>query len=345
MEQSFANHQDLLAILTASLMSPQLTSNVTHPIIEATLKSWRTLLSRNTHTENFYKLDIPVKTYEWLIEGFDTKDCRKRGINFLQSLRQSNLPSDTYRSLQISHFHSATKCKETLDIPNYIWKFLQGRSNKSTREIYFFYNTLTGPMLLTKTPDMCKWEKFLMREFSLQQWLKSIQMSFRISSCVEHWENFQKMYHSWYMTPYRMSKIFKDSMNKCWRLCNQIVNLYHVFWNCPHITPFWENVASLISEITGQYKTLTPELALLNIGLDSYQSIVRTVIAHVLFAARTALASKWKSPVLPTRREITTRVNIQYQYEKILAFKKFKAPQFMKVWQAWFHHPEAAKDL
>lgn len=96
------------------------------------------------------------------------------------------------------------------------------------------------------------------------------------------------------MKPYRLSKIVQDSSKYCWRNCNHIGNLFHVLWNCSRIVSFWESIARILSEITGLYKSLTPELALLNIGLDSYPNTVKTVIAHVLFAARVALASKWK---------------------------------------------------
>lgn len=110
MEQTFMKHQDLLAILIASLMSPHMNSTGPHPTIGATLKAWHTLLSRRAHKENAYKLDIPVKAYEWLIRGFDTRDCHKRGINFLKCLQQSGLPKDAYSAMQIQHFHSANKC-------------------------------------------------------------------------------------------------------------------------------------------------------------------------------------------------------------------------------------------
>lgn len=135
------------------------------------------------------------------------------------------------------------------------------------------------------------------------------------------------------MTPYRLSKIFKDSTNRCWRLCDQIGNLHHVLWKCPQISLFWENIAILISELIGHYKPLTPELALLNIGLETYHVSIRTVIAHVLFTARVSLTSKWKTLAPPTIRDIITRVNIQCQYEKLLAFKRFKASQFIKAWK------------
>lgn len=74
MEKSYLKHQDFLVTLAASLMSPLAASKVMHPTIGATLKAWQALFSHKIHKENLHKLDIPVKTYEWLIEGFDARD-------------------------------------------------------------------------------------------------------------------------------------------------------------------------------------------------------------------------------------------------------------------------------
>lgn len=77
MEQTFLKHQDFLCLVIASLMSPQVNTNVAHPKITATTKAWRMLFSCRSYTENIQKLDIPVKSYEWLITGFNTRDCQK----------------------------------------------------------------------------------------------------------------------------------------------------------------------------------------------------------------------------------------------------------------------------
>lgn len=59
-------------------------------------------------------------------------------------------------------------------------------------------------------------------------------------------------------------------------------------------------------------------LTLLNIGVDTYSKPLRTVIAHIQFAARVTLTSYWKSPSSPKLEEVIAQLNVQCQYETLL---------------------------
>lgn len=57
----------------------------------------------------------------------------------------------------------------------------------------------------TKTPNMIKWETELSLTFSWEQWHNSMIINGRASSCVEHWDNVQKILNRWYLTPYTVN--------------------------------------------------------------------------------------------------------------------------------------------
>ena len=46
----------------------------------------------------------------------------------------------------------------------------------------------------------------------------------------------------WHFTPERMSKIHPNNYALCWRECKQVGMTMHVWWDCPRIQEYWEEV-------------------------------------------------------------------------------------------------------
>lgn len=105
-----------------------------------------------------------------------------------------------------------------IENPRSIWYYLLGMTKKGIQGISFFYSSLTTKPEMAKDPDKLKWEKDLSQSFSLVQWRKAIYLSYKVSSCIDHWDIFQKIFYKWYMTPYGLSNI--NTSQLCWRLCN-----------------------------------------------------------------------------------------------------------------------------
>lgn len=56
---------------------------------------------------------------------------------------------------------------------------------------------------------------------------------------------------------------------------------------------------------------------------------------HIIFAARSAMMSKWKMNEIPSVRELVMRINIVAEYEKILAYKDGSNARYVSNWSVW----------
>lgn len=73
------------------------------------------------------------------------------------------------------------------------------------------------------------------------------------------------MFYQWYITLEKIAKIFPAKSNKCWKCGLVEVTFYHLWWACPKVKNYWENIHKIIQEMTDCTISLKPELFLLNI--------------------------------------------------------------------------------
>lgn len=182
---------------------------------------------------------------------------------------------------------------------------------------------------------MIKWEIELSKSIPLSQWLRAFKANASSSSCVNHWDNAQKILHRYYMTPHRLHQIDSTLSPLCWRGCGETGNLIHVFWSCPAIQPLWKEISSLISKMVGNDYEITSALALLSISIEDFPMTDRTPISHLFFATRMVVAKKWRSLTPPTLGETIHTVNFQFVVETMLAYKELKAAIFQNKWRKW----------
>lgn len=182
---------------------------------------------------------------------------------------------------------------------------------------------------------MIKWEQDLNTSFSATQWQTAIRSTYKASRCVTHWEQSQKILTRWYLTPYRLSTFYKQSDPLCWRGCGHIGNIYHIFWSCKSLMGFWRKVFELLSTVTGVLSPTDPALALLLLGIENIPLDIRTVFVHILIAARSTIARKWKQPDPPSHLEVIRQVNTQFSMEKANATAMSQRAKFDHLWSSW----------
>lgn len=90
---------------------------------------------------------------------------------------------------------------------------------------------------------------------------------------------------------------------------------------CKNLASFWKRVFCLVSDITGIFTTSSPGLAILNLGIDSFQSTCHKIVTHILLAARLLITKQWKSNLSPNISEVIELVK-QHMYESLLTYRQ-----------------------
>lgn len=132
-----------------------------------------------------------------------------------------------------------------------------------------------------------------------------------------------------------LAKFNNTCSNLCWRGCGQVGTLTHMLRSCLSLRGFWASVNRLVADITGILNKLKAEQALLGIGLDWYPPSCRVIVQHILFAARLAIAHRWKDTSVPSKQEVIQIVKESYEYEKILSCSPYNFKQFKTRWSLW----------
>lgn len=195
-------------------------------------------------------------------------------------------------------------------------------------------------LLLMEAADACpiymeRWENELSQKFSLEEWATASTVPLRVSKCINHFELMRKIHLRWYLTPVRLAHSSSSPSRLCWRQCGREGTLLHMWWSCPHISLFWEQVSDIIFELTNIPIPLTPELAILDIDKFDIPVQFQTVVHHVLFAARTSIARLWKLPITPALTELINRINLSCHSELILSPFTTNLTKKLTAWTPW----------
>lgn len=269
-----------------------------------------------------------IKTLDSLFDG-----SRLRSLPDLQS-RYNLPPTDFFVFSQIKHLLSTLSSHQGA-IPTKILSFLQSPLARLAKWTRVFYDLLTGNDQFTKTPNLIKWEVDLGKQFTVLQWIRAISYAHRSSACANHREQYQKRITRWYFTPLRIARAYTAVSPYCWRSCGSVGTLLHIFWSCPLLRRFWDDIFIMISSLMNQPCPATPEFALLLLGIDAIPPKYRTLVCNILHAARLSIARHWKSLESPTLLEVNTIVSNIYLCERTLAWYIGSVPSFHRAWSPW----------
>lgn len=167
-------------------------------------------------------------------------------------------------------------------------------SNKvATKGITVFLNLQTS---FSKISPLLKWEKDIGRSFSESQWLLAFKASFRATRSSNLWELVHKISRRWYITRSLIHTFDPAMQPSCWRNCGEPGSLYHNLLQCNVVSTLWSEVFQLLSEVTGISIDLSPERALLSIGIESIPPGLQYITTHILLSTRLAIAHHWETP-------------------------------------------------
>lgn len=199
----------------------------------------------------------------------------------------------------------------------------------SSNRSKFFFKMLNTPQNPKELPLMEKWEQTLNFSADSLTWFQALHYILKTSGCLSHWETAQKILHQWYLTPTILVKFASFQFLTCWRKCGHTGTTDHIWWSCPLLSLCWKSIQALFTTITGNHPKITPQLTLLGLGLEAWES-QPTPSSHVLIAARLAIAKSWNSTLIPSPQLNQNIISHKFQKELMLVKANFVLPNSRK---------------
>lgn len=110
--------------------------------------------------------------------------------------------------------------------------------NPAVKGIAWIYNLLTTISEDQTSSSISFWSSLTNSPPQPPLWHKALILPLRASHCISHWESTQKLFHKWYFTLARLSKIYPSASSQCWRNCmgkgTHSAHLVGVPW-CPRL--------------------------------------------------------------------------------------------------------------
>uniref|UniRef100_A0A803J9X8 Reverse transcriptase domain-containing protein n=1 Tax=Xenopus tropicalis TaxID=8364 RepID=A0A803J9X8_XENTR len=316
------------------------------PTTEASLKIWDSLI-HNDNLKNGLYPHFPIVGFQ-LIDNLNLNAWTQTNITAFADLFQKSI----YQPF--SYLRSKFKVPNTtfltyLQLSSYLkTNSLQKLKALSTDQERLF-NLLKHPskisqyyaLLLEMNPQeissyMKTWESEINTAIEPIDWNKAFSTLFSSISSIRLLETSVKLMYRWYMTPARLYRIFPaTASNKCWRNCNQIGTLTHIWWDCPVISQFWLTIFPILSELFRIDIPISPRLALLNLDLDHIPWNKKRLLIHILAATRLLIARCWKSTTTPSLKEVTITLNNHSILEYFNARNNHLLHKYHAKWDLW----------
>lgn len=144
-----------------------------------------------------------------------------------------------------------------------------------------------------------------------------------------------KILMRWYRVPADLARIYPPTPDQCWRGCSHKGTLLHIWWDCPVIRLYWEDIKSQIKEIMGIDIPLSPVHFLLHIPPTPMSQYKKSVLPHLLNADKRLLPIFWRHPQTPNREEWHHRVGDIREAEDWIATCRGVRDRFTATWQPW----------
>lgn len=145
----------------------------------------------------------------------------------------------------------------------------------------------------------------------------------------------------WYRCPSTIHHFNLTTPDTCWRCLSSRGTMLHIWWECPPIQKFWQQIFLLYCKLMATALSPTPEIALLSMLPGTLKSIKKDVLRHFLAAARMVIPKYWKSrTVYLPLGEWAIEVDRIRDLERLLAEESNKDNQFSLTWTSWsmFHY-------
>lgn len=275
---------------------------------------------------------------KWLLdENLQLRDVMDRGkICSMQELKKrgDRMIISPWRYAQLKHFiASLPQPIRTMNSLLPLEKICVERNKKSG--FSRIYKILVELKRIDILPCISKWEKELGLIFAETEVDLLVKRLLTTSVNYKVLELNYKCLTRMYMTPDKMHRIDKDRSRLCWRGCGEIGTMAHVWWSCPEIAAFWDEIRKYIKEITKHDLPRDPRVLLFHLSEMHTKAYLRSLLPHLIDAAKSLIPISWNRKERPTMREWFNKINETQDMEYLRFSEGTKMEAFRSKWGDW----------
>lgn len=124
------------------------------------------------------------------------------------------------------------------------------------------------------------------------------------------------MFYKWYLTPKKMSQMYKKMSSNCWKCGTAKGSFFHLWWTCPRVNKLWVEVPKELTTILKTGFSKIPEIYLLELKLEEFKIVNRIILWYAAAAARLLLAKRWRSEQIFTVEEWIDKLTYLAELDK-----------------------------
>lgn len=99
-------------------------------------------------------------------------------------------------------------------------------------------------------------------------------------------EAFYKVLNRWYLVPSRLAKFIPSYLAHCFHSCSEQGTHMHIWWTCPIVQTFWEDIFALTAKLFDVPVQPVPTSALLNLKPDPLSHTLYKLFIQLLTAVK-----------------------------------------------------------
>lgn len=203
------------------------------------------------------------------------------------------------------------------------------------KSLSYSYNILLTITSQSVPPFLRKWERDLNTTFTEDQKTRIFLFAHKSSLCSKYQEITYKILTRWYRTPSVLASIFPGHSPLCWRCGTQTGTLLHIFWECPALAAFWGPVLQIIHKLTDVALQDNLAAILLNLTPMSCRRYRKSLLKHLLSAARACVPGAWRQQSPPAVSQWFARVCDIQRMEQLTAALGEREEEHNTRWTHW----------